>query len=147
MWQPKATAANKGITEGDTIRVIFRGLGGIMNEIGEPDGLGIDNGEDVEEQRYRTLQAQNPGRVIRPSEFHKRQKIHQGTMDSFLTPQSSTPSLSSPPNVMMTEASTNDCTYTPEWETTQVDRKKDIKTNYQKDPFTRTFFYIQVGPL
>jgi hypothetical protein len=35
MWQPNATAANKGIMEGDTIRVIFRGLGGMTNEIGE----------------------------------------------------------------------------------------------------------------
>jgi hypothetical protein len=154
MWQPKATAADKGISEGDTIRVIFRGLGGMMNEIGEQDELGMDNDEDEEERRYRILQEQNPGRVIRPSEFHKRQRIHQGTMDSFLTPQSSTLSLSSPPNVTMTEASTNDSIYTAEWESTQVDEEmqpppardpaKDIKTNYQKDPFTRTFFYKKI---
>jgi hypothetical protein len=92
-------------------------------------------------------------RVIRPSEFHKRQRIHQGTMDSFLTPQSSTTRLSSPPNVTMTEALTNDSTHTSEWESTQVDEEerqqprdpaKDIKTNYQKDPFTRTFFYKKI---
>jgi hypothetical protein len=54
----------------------------------------------------------------------------------------------------MTEASINDSTYTPEWESTQVDEEerqqsppdpaKDIKTNYQKDPFTRTFFYKKI---
>jgi hypothetical protein len=116
----------------------------------------MENDEDEEERRYRILKEEKPGRVIRPLEFHKRQRIHQGTMDSFLTPQSSTPRLSSPPNVTMTEASTNDSTYTPEWEFTQVDEEerqqppptrdpaKDIKTNYQKDPFTRTFFYKKI---
>jgi hypothetical protein len=60
MWQPKATAANKGIIEGDTIRVVFRGLGGMMNEIGEQDELGMENDEDEEERRYRLfLQEEN----------------------------------------------------------------------------------------
>ena len=56
----------------------------------------------------------------------------------------------------MTETSTSNSTHTPEWGSTQVDEEekqqpspardpaKDIKTNYQKDPFTRTFFYKKI---
>ena len=99
-WQPKATAANKGITAGDTIRVLSRGLGG-MKMVESDD----EDEEDEAQLLYEELQRKSPNRVIRPSEFfvpdHKRQRRlrQQGTLDAFVTPPSNSPNTPTITNV------------------------------------------------
>jgi hypothetical protein len=158
-WQPKATAANKGIKEGDTIHVLSRGLGGMMQQVlgdGEDD---MDEGNESQEQRYQQLQARSPNRVIRPSEFvtaaTKRQRVNQGTMDAFLTPKQDTTGRTSTLDEMRLEDTGRSLEiHPPEHEATQLDEEeeqatpedpaKEVKNNYLKDSFTRTFLFKQL---
>jgi hypothetical protein len=98
----------------------------------------------------------SPTRVIRPSEFmiaaSKRQRVNQGTMDSFLTPKQG--SRAPPPNpIGSNDAGITLEIYPPEQDATQLDEEakeqnvtpediaKEVKNNYMRDSFTRTFFF------
>jgi hypothetical protein len=132
-WQPKATAANKGIKQGDMIHVLSRGLGGMMQQTLGDEEDDMDEGNESQEQRYQQLQARSPNRVIRPSEFvtaaTKRQRVNQGTMDAFLMPKQDTTGRTSTLDEMRLEDTGSSLEiHPPGHDATQLDEEEEQAT-------------------